>query len=117
MMRIRCVQIGTGAAIVLIALAAFAPAPAAEEKPVAPGGAILFSSLAPRAWDVYVADVEGNKAKRLTDHAALDYNASHSPDGKRVAFVSERDGNPELYVINRDGTGLKRLTDDFGLDD
>lgn len=35
-----------------------------------------------------------------------------SPDGAKLAFMSSRDGgNPEIYVVNRDGTGLRRLTD------
>jgi TolB protein len=34
-----------------------------------------------------------------------------SPDGSKLAFMSSRDnGNPEIYVVNRDGTGLRRLT-------
>ena len=35
-----------------------------------------------------------------------------SPDGKRIAFVSNRDGTSDLYVINTDGSGLRRLTSD-----
>jgi Tol biopolymer transport system component len=85
--------------------------------PSPPGGTILFSSLAPRGWDVYIADVGAPEARRLTDHPALDYNAAFSPDGQRVTFVSERDGNLELYAVHRDGRGLRRLTDDFALDD
>ena len=33
-----------------------------------------------------------------------------SPDGERIAFASERDGNPELYVMNADGSAVTRLT-------
>ena len=33
-----------------------------------------------------------------------------SPDGTRIAFMSNRDGNPEIYVMNRDGSDLRRLT-------
>jgi TolB protein len=33
-----------------------------------------------------------------------------SPDGTRLAFTSNRDGNQEIYVVNRDGSGLRRLT-------
>lgn len=33
-----------------------------------------------------------------------------SPDGKQLAFMSPRDGNPEIYIVNRDGSGLRRLT-------
>jgi TolB protein len=33
-----------------------------------------------------------------------------SPDGTKLAFMSQRDGNPEIYVVNRDGSNLRRLT-------
>jgi WD40 repeat protein len=36
--------------------------------------------------------------------------------GGRIAFVSSRDGNSEIYVVNADGTGLTRLTDDPAVD-
>lgn len=39
-----------------------------------------------------------------------------SPDGSRLAFVSTRDGNPEIYVMNVDGTEWKRLTTDPAAD-
>ena len=42
--------------------------------------------------------------------------ASHSGLPCMLAFVSERDGNSEIYVVNVDGTGLLRLTDDVGRD-
>ncbi len=35
-----------------------------------------------------------------------------SPDGQRIAFQSCRDGNFEIYVMNADGSGVRRLTDD-----
>lgn len=38
------------------------------------------------------------------------YLPAWSPDGVKLAFMSNRDGNPEIYVVNRDGTGLRRLT-------
>lgn len=51
------------------------------------------------------------------NHFILDYPCSlGSPARGMVAFVSERDGNPEIYVVNVDGTGLVRLTDHPGLD-
>jgi TolB protein len=39
-----------------------------------------------------------------------------SPDGTRIAFMSNRDGNPEIYVMNRDGSNLRRLTNHPGND-
>ncbi len=34
-----------------------------------------------------------------------------SPDGTRIAFESERDGDAEVYIMNADGSGLTRITD------
>jgi TolB protein len=39
-----------------------------------------------------------------------------SPDGTRIAFTSTRDGNPEIYIANRDGSGVRRLTNNPGID-
>ena len=37
-----------------------------------------------------------------------------SPDGSRIAFMSQRDGNSEIYVMNRNGSGVRRLTNNYG---
>ncbi len=47
---------------------------------------------------------------RLTNNSATDYGPAWSPDGARIAFVSDRDGNYEIYVMNADGTNQTRLT-------
>jgi TolB protein len=39
-----------------------------------------------------------------------------SPDGTKLAFMSTRDGNPEIYVVNRDGSGLRRVTNHPNID-
>ncbi len=46
----------------------------------------------------------------------LDGSPAWSPDGKKVAFVSERDGNDEVYIVNADGTGATRLTNHRSFD-
>ena len=45
-----------------------------------------------------------------------DFSPTWSPDGSRIAFDSERDGNLEVYVMNADGTGQTRLTDNPAAD-
>jgi dipeptidyl aminopeptidase/acylaminoacyl peptidase len=45
-----------------------------------------------------------------------DRDAAWSADGRRIAFMSERDGNAEIYVMNADGSGEMRLTNDPGFD-
>jgi TolB protein len=44
------------------------------------------------------------------------YLAVWSPDGTKLAFTSTRDGNPEIYLVNRDGSGLRRLTNHPSVD-
>ena len=51
------------------------------------------------------------KLTRPADTATAN-DPAFSPDGSRIAFVSQRDGNPEIYVMNADGTGVMRITND-----
>ncbi len=63
--------------------------------------------------DIFIADMTGrrplqNPAKGTPEKQ--NYLPAWSPDGSKLAFMSPRDGNPEIYVVNRDGSGLRRLT-------
>jgi TolB protein len=55
-------------------------------------------------------NADGTGARRLTNDPALDLSPSWSPDGKRIAFVSDRAGSPQIYLMNADGSGVRRLT-------
>jgi TolB protein len=66
------------------------------------------------AGDIYVADLNGSNLRRLTsDGSPYSYNreAAWSPDGSRIAF-SKSDGRwgAEIYLINADGTNLRRIS-------
>ncbi len=52
----------------------------------------------------------------LSLHPSSDRDPAWSPDGKRIAFVSDRDGNFEIYVMKADGTGQARLTTNSAAD-
>jgi Tol biopolymer transport system component len=60
---------------------------------------------------------EGGAAKRLTDSPFQDIRPRFSPDGKRIALTSHRDGNAELYLMDQDGANLRRISDNAERDD
>ena len=62
----------------------------------------------------------GGDQTRLTSNPALDIAAAWSPNGRKLAFTSDRDGNFEMYTMRADGTNQRNRTDnetsDFGPD-
>ena len=60
--------------------------------------------------DVWTIDADGTDLTRLTHSPGPDFDPAWSPDGTQIAFRSERSGEPEIWVMNADGTGQHRLT-------
>ncbi len=64
--------------------------------------------------EIYVASSDGSGARRLTTSKANDHSPAWSPDGRSIAFVSDRSDpvlhDYELYVMRADGSELRRLT-------
>jgi Tol biopolymer transport system component len=61
--------------------------------------------------DVWVVDADGSNRTNLTNVAgATDGEATWSHDGSTIAFATNRDGHFEIYLMNPDGTNLRRLT-------
>jgi Tol biopolymer transport system component len=56
------------------------------------------------------------KLERLTQTPGYDAECSYSPDGSRILFVSDRDGDPDIYVMNADGSDVRQLTNAPGYD-
>ena len=63
-----------------------------------------------RSGDVFVMNADGSGQRNLSRHPADDSGPAWAPDGRKIAFLSRRDGRLEIYVVNADGTGLRRLT-------
>lgn len=68
------------------------------------------------AYDIYVANADGSKPKKLAASKGYDAEATISPDGSQIVFTSSRDGDLELYTMNADGSNVKRLTHEKGYD-
>ncbi len=87
------------------------PAPGQVDLPRFPsispdGSAVCFS------WrgDLWRVSAQGGQATRLTAHPMLDDHSVWSPDGKQIAFNSDRSGYRNAYRMNADGTGVAPVT-------
>ena len=62
--------------------------------------------------EIYLMDADGRNQHRLTENRKNDESPSWSPDGKRIAFSTDReeDGSKEIYVMEADGTNPRNLT-------
>ena len=63
---------------------------------------------------IYVMDADGSNKTLLTDHVYPDVSPAWSPDGQTVAFLSYRGRQYDLYVMDADGGGKRRLAQDLG---
>jgi len=68
-------------------------------------------------FDTLSPGITLNNVRNLSNNAANDRFARISPDGKTIAFASDRDGNWEIYVMNSDGSNVRRLTNNPATDD
>ncbi len=66
--------------------------------------------------EIYIMNADGSGQKRLSSEPGTVTEPSWSPDGKKIVFVSQRDGNNEIYVMNADGSEQKRLTNNTAVD-
>ncbi len=60
--------------------------------------------------DLWIADRAGGVARRLTSTPAVESDPHFSPDGRWIAFASNRSGTPQVYVVGVDGGEPTRLT-------
>lgn len=97
------------------------PGPQMPASASAPGGVLAFARgmgnpqdpgiSAERGTQICLLDVATGVWWPLTSGEAQDLAPAWSPDGSRLAFSSDRDGNHEIYVMDADGASMERLTD------
>jgi tricorn protease len=94
------------ALFLLTAISAFGREARLVRYPHYHNGRIVFSYLG----DIWTADENGQNVQRLTVNRARDVYGRFSPDGKWIAFSSERNGNLDVYLIPVSGGNAKQLT-------
>jgi Tol biopolymer transport system component len=72
------------------------------------GNTIVFELLG----DLYTLPIDGGRASRITSGQGFDQQPRYSPDGARIAFVSDRNGSDNLWVASADGSDARALTSD-----
>jgi hypothetical protein len=60
-------------------------------------------TVPPSTWQLFVMNADGANRQQVTEDNADDITPVWSPDGQRVAFVSQRDDNREIYIVESDG--------------
>ncbi|MCX5689744.1 MAG: amidohydrolase, partial [Planctomycetota bacterium] len=70
------------------------------------GSTIVFDLLG----DLYAMPASGGEAKSITSGIVWDMHPRFSPDGKRIAFTSDRGGGDNIWTINLDGSDPKQIT-------
>jgi TolB protein len=70
------------------------------------GNQIAFSANG----DIYVSGPSGKGAVNLTRSNAIDVSPTWSPDGSMIAFVSDRGGNPGIYIMSSSGGAARRIS-------
>jgi TolB protein len=83
------------------------------------GGQIAYTSWRSGYPDIIVQSMTTGTPPQRPARGSADvqnYLPAWSPDGTKIAFTSSRDGNPEIYYVNRDGSGLHRVTNSPAVD-
>ncbi|MFW6083811.1 MAG: hypothetical protein ACODAA_01205, partial [Gemmatimonadota bacterium] len=79
------------------------------------GTSIVFTGETADGAEIFIAAIDGTGAMRITNNSVPDLFPTWSPDGTRIAFLSDRNGTSDpgnIYVMDVDGSNVTPITDD-----
>ena len=60
--------------------------------------------------EIFTVQTDGSNLKRLTENAAIDSTPRWSPNGRELAFTSNRQGTPQIFMMDLEGANVRRVT-------
>lgn len=87
------------------------PVPETEKPPLFEGLIAFTVAAEDGNTEIFTMRPDGSGMTNLTNNPAYDANPFWSPDGKRIAFESDRNGFRQIFLMNADGSNITQLTD------
>jgi TolB protein len=76
------------------------------------GNEIAYAAGRNGSVEIWIADSNGNLGRRITSFHGANVSPTYNPKtGAQIAFISDRTGLPQLYIMNSDGSGVQQMTD------
>ena len=76
----------------------------------APFNEIAYASRTGPGYDIRIYDLATQERRQLTSGQGSNESPAYAPNGRHVAFMSTRTGKKQIFVMGRDGLGLKQIT-------
>jgi TolB protein len=74
------------------------------------GGVLAYAARIGGQWDIYSLDIDTSVSTQLTSSSADEIAPAWSPDGSQLAYMSGQSGTMQVWVMNRDGSGQRQVS-------
>lgn len=78
---------------------------------ISPDGNLLAFTL---GSDICISKLDGSERRNITNRSSINTTPTWSPKGNQIAFISERDGSPQIYICDADGANVRRIVKEGG---
>jgi TolB protein len=80
-------------------------------------GKLVYQRGEGKKSEIWVVDIATYRGKRLTRNGVLDEYPRWSPNGKEIAFYSDRDGTRQIYVMDNNGKNVRKITGRYAVNE